>query len=235
MPSSEFEFRAVEHPDWGGARIQRSVLMIPCAEWVQSVYSTQFELNGKTLIVPNRDYPYEGLLVYQNGENWKFVDCIALNVQTRNGHQLSFVDPGFLPFVRLTPWKTTYVYTAVLPGHSFGSAKRLKVQVTNTLTLAVTYTLHATEHDKTVTGNIEISFAKGALTPESGNVLTIKPFVDLRHMFGHSPFENYRVSFCGEWDSCIRMGSYDRMLSFYSLPAKSLDSTDRSFWVGATN
>ena len=71
-PFQDFEYDPIENPDWGFARNVRAALLTPSAEWVQSVCSFPFEVNGKTFIAPNRDYPYEGLVAYHAGENWKF-------------------------------------------------------------------------------------------------------------------------------------------------------------------
>jgi len=45
------------------------------ASWSQSVFSVSFkDLSEK--IIPNRDYPYEGLSVLIEGENFHFLDGI---------------------------------------------------------------------------------------------------------------------------------------------------------------
>src|SRR5690348_15927006 len=84
----EFELSACENPDWAGARTPRTAILAPSGEWVQSVYSCEFDLNGRKFIAPNRDYAYEGLLFHSHGENWKFIDCLAFNLRTRDGRQI---------------------------------------------------------------------------------------------------------------------------------------------------
>src|SRR5215210_2126813 len=101
---------AIELPDWGYARNPRAVLMSTSAEWSQSVYSCSFESQGKRLIAPNRDYPYEGLLAHQDGENWKFIDCIGLGLRDGDGRYLPLApEPGSSAVV-LDPWQVTYAY-----------------------------------------------------------------------------------------------------------------------------
>ena len=160
MSFHEFEFESAENPDWHFARVRRSVLMIPSAEWVQSMFSCQFELGNKTFIAPNRDYPYEGLLVHQEGENWKFIDCIALSIQTHDGQQLSFFNNGSPPVVRVTPWKATYCYTASLPD-------RANLPPMARIPVSVCYRLHSASFGQRISGSIEVVFREVALVAET--------------------------------------------------------------------
>ena len=65
------EIPPVEHKN--PALTKHLVLKRPQALWSQSVFSVPFgDLSEK--IVPNRDYPYEGLSVLIRGENSHFLD-----------------------------------------------------------------------------------------------------------------------------------------------------------------
>jgi hypothetical protein len=199
--------------------------MIPSAEWVQSIFSCEFELNGRTFIAPNRDYPYEGLLVHQDGENWKFIDCIAINLQSQDGRSLSFFEETTLPTVRLSPWEVTYFYEAVLEPDAIkglppdrGWRRPGEPRPEATVPFSVSYRLHSAPLLGAVTGSIEVECFGAFSHPEVA--WTIQPFVDLRHMFGHSEFDKYRVEFLGECDQYVRISSYNRVLTFYLPPGK---------------
>jgi hypothetical protein len=72
MPLRDLEFHSHENLDSGFARNLRTVFLGPSAECVQSIFSCQFEVNGKRLVTPNREYPCERLMVHQDGENCRF-------------------------------------------------------------------------------------------------------------------------------------------------------------------
>lgn len=203
-------FPSSENPDWGYARTKRCVLMTPSAEWVQSVYSCQFQLNNKTYIVPNRDYPYEGLMVYQDGENWKFIDCIALAIQKD--------DNNFIPLsslseitVRVNPWVATYCYT--VPKSLFhGNEDRDQH-------LYVSYYLNSCNSPELVTGCVEVYFPDGHQIQLDNPIrLILQPFLDIRHMYtAGSDFWNYRVQIDqnSPGNMKIQISAYNRTLTFY--------------------
>jgi glycogen debranching enzyme len=207
-PFEECKFISEENPDWGYCRTLRSVLMTPSAEWVQSVYSCQFDLNGKKFIVPNRDYPYEGLLASLDGENWKFLDCIALSLQSSDGQYLSFLEDSTYQSVHVDPWSVTYHYTALL-WHDNSEVK---------LPFSVSYYMHSTGSPDLVTGFVDVNFDQSLFPDNTDIILTIKPFVDVRHMFASSDFHNYNISFTRDDQELIHIRNYNRLLTFHLPP-----------------
>jgi hypothetical protein len=108
-----FTFPPEQNPDWGFARNLRTVLMTASAEWVQGAYSSSVNLDDQELVVPNRDYPYEGLLAYQGGENWKFIDCVGVGFATlgqgdKAPQQALDWSPG--GSIDVAPWQVAYNY-----------------------------------------------------------------------------------------------------------------------------
>jgi len=75
-----------------------TILKRPAASWSHSVYSVPFA--GK--IIPNRDYPYEGLSYVLDGKNHHILDGIAIGIV---GHELK---PSR---VLAYPWKVIYSYS----------------------------------------------------------------------------------------------------------------------------
>ncbi len=173
----------IEDPDWGYARNKRCVLMAPSAEWVQSVYSAQFELNGKKFIAPNRDYPYEGLLVHQNGENWKFIDCIALALEYAGGQGIPFVIDPAEPLVNINPWRVTYCYK--ITGFDFQTGKKDQIP------FFVSYYLNSKNKPELITGCVELYFPKGLVCGGGEIVPIIQPFIDIRHMYFDCEINRY--------------------------------------------
>jgi hypothetical protein len=200
---------AIENADWGYARSKRCVLMVPSAEWVQSVYSCTFTLNGKEFTAPNRDYPYEGLAVHQDGENWKFIDCIALALQHHDGNPIPFVIDTFSPTVQINPWKVTYCYK-ILDAPAGGSKSK-------EIPFFVSYYLNSNNTPKLATGCVELYFPQGLVFEGGGIRPIIQPFVDIRHMYeSNDSIEGYH-----KWDEIrgnrkqIHVTHYNRRLTFY--------------------
>lgn len=194
-----FEYEAKEALDWGYARNRRIVLMTPSAEWVQSVYSCPLDVRGKKLIVPNRDYPYEGLMVHQDGENWKFIDCVAVGLRRDDGSYVPLhVDPKSP--VRVDPWQVTYSY--------IGFFKQYQVS------FSVSYRLNSKTTPELATGYVEVSFTK-SFPKECGHLdVVIQPFLDIRHMYENSNIDDYRIEH--EPDSGrVHISAYNRMMTFY--------------------
>jgi hypothetical protein len=79
------------------AKTLHTILKRPVASWSHSVYSVPFF----DKIVPNRDYPYEGLSYVMDGRNYHILDGIAIGVV---GHELK---PSR---VLAYPWKVIYSY-----------------------------------------------------------------------------------------------------------------------------
>lgn len=199
---------SIEYPDWAYARNQRCVLMAPSAEWIQSVYSCRFELGGKQFVAPNRDYPYEGLLVYQDGENWKFIDCVALALQYQDGKNIPFIADDARPTVQANPWKVTYGYRVLDTDLESGKKRELPFYVS--------YYLNSDNTPKLVTGCVEFYFPEGLVCGGGGIIPTIQPFVDIRHMYGGSSFSSYSVweGYKGNYKQ-IHISNSNRTLTFY--------------------
>ncbi|MFN2285996.1 MAG: amylo-alpha-1,6-glucosidase [Anaerolineae bacterium] len=222
-------FPSQENPDWGYVRTPRAALMVPSAEWVQSVFSCPFHLNGKMYIVPNRDYPYEGLLVYQNGENWKFIDCIALSVQDSQGRQLPVVPDASDQAVRMTPWDVTYAYH--VPYSALGSDEE------GGIPFLVSYYLNSENTPSTITGCVELYFPQGLTHNGVDLVPTLQPFIDIRHMYDTANLSAYLIQ--QESDEAhgsrlhISSTDHNRILTFYvpsSVSTTVFEKPDRQHW-----
>ena len=189
----DFEYDPIENPDWSFARNVRATLLIPSTEWVQSVCSFPFEVNGKTFIAPNRDYPYEGLVAYHAGENWKFIDCIGLSLQLQNGGQIPLTPAK----VKINPWRVEYRYDGAIP-------------------VSVSYYLDSQNSPELLTGCVEFYFPQGLAYENDRVIPVIQPFVDIRHMYGSSRFEDYRITSEFEELRRIHISNYNRVLTFFS-------------------
>jgi glycogen debranching enzyme len=204
LPTFEcFEFPSVESHDWGYARSKRCVLMSTSAEWVQSVTSFPFELNGKKFIAPNRDYPYEGLLVSQNGENWKILDCVALALFREDGQPLSLIGSN----VKISPWETHYFYRA------FGINAQLDEE--GGAPFSVSYYLDNVKTPDMVTGSIEIKAPEGLVFGDTKIKLLLQPFIDIRHMYSSADFYNYKLFDEVADNRLIHITDGNRRLTFY--------------------
>lgn len=196
-------FPSVENPDWGYARTCRAVLMAPSVDWVQSVYSCQLDFNNKRLIAPNRDFPYEGLTVYQDGENWKLIDCLALGLLHNGRFQPLIADPGEQA-VQLNPWQATYTYRMAYDPW----LGRVPIQLT--------YYLNSSNTPEWVSGCVEL-YCPG--WPDAGVGdwhFFLQPFLDIRHMFGRSDFHLYQAWPSGEaGDERFNLQVENHALSFY--------------------
>lgn len=193
-------FPAEESRDWGFARTKRSVLMVPSAEWVQSVFSCQFDLNGRRFVAPNRDYAYEGLCAHQEGENWKFIDSIAISCQDASGRYCPAIESQST--VDVSPFRATYNYAFQCPGSNSGA-----------IPISASYYLHSQSAADVMTSVFELS-SPSLEYPAA--VVTIKPFVDVRHMFAGSDFDNYTVERRQHGSQqAIHITNYNRALSLY--------------------
>ncbi len=76
-----------------------TVLKRPQASWAQSVFSVTANMK----LMPNRDYPYEGLSMVVDDDNWHILDGIAVGL-TGEGGRLE--QRGVTAY----PWKTIYHY-----------------------------------------------------------------------------------------------------------------------------
>ena len=189
----DFEYDPIENPDWSFARNVRATLLAPSTEWVQSVCSFPFEANGKTFIAPNRDYPYEGLVAYHGGENWKFIDCIGLSLQLQSGGQIPLTPAK----VKINPWRVEYQYVGAIP-------------------VSVSYYLHSQNSPELLTGCVEFHFPQGLAYENDRVIPVIQPFVDIRHMYGSSHFKDYRIANEFKEPRRIQISNYNRVLTFLS-------------------
>lgn len=211
MSSGDLEFHSHEDSDWGYARTKRTVLMSRSAEWVQSVFSCRFESNGKPLVAPNRDYPYEGLMAHHEGEHWRFIDCVAVSVQSFDGRWATLVENDASPAVRVNPDQVTYLYRYSVPHPETGQED---------VRLAVAYRLHSASPAGMPTGSIELSFLANDARPPPWAAVVVQPFLDLRHMFAGSDFGRYRVVPSYRGGQRVEVHCYNRRLTLF-LPAGS--------------
>lgn len=167
-----------EIPDWGFARNKKATLMVPSAEWVQSIFSCQINLNDKFIIAPNRDSSYEGLLAYNNGENWKFIDFIGISIQDQEGKYLPVFASDTSPCVYLSPWMVTYCY--------FVSLKSIGIQSQECIPFYVNYYLNSQSPSHLTTGYVEVSYPDGLKFGATTLKPSIHPFFDIRHMYHES-------------------------------------------------
>jgi glycogen debranching enzyme len=219
--SCRLELVPEESPDWDYARNKRVVLMAPSAEWVQSVYSVTWELDGARFIAPNRDYPYEGLLAHHAGENWKFIDCIALALRDRDGRHLPVQPNPAVGGVRATPWRTAYAYVAAAPGNG-GEIP---------VPFFAVYYLGSNSSPELATAELDVYFPRPAR--EMGLTLIVQPFLDIRHMYAGSNFGDYRLHH-DEQQRRLHVVYMDRRVTFH-LPQRPagvvlFDSPQRIAW-----
>ncbi len=166
--------------DWGYARNPRTVLMTTSAEWCQSVYSCTFESRGKRLTAPNRDYPYEGLLAHQEGENWKFIDCIGLGLRDGTGRYLPLAPEPDDSAVVLDPWQVTYAYRAILPNDA-------------EVPLRMAFYLASPGSPEAATGGVTVYIPRGSERSGLPLTLVVQPFLDIRHMYAEADIAAYRL------------------------------------------
>ncbi|WP_319576499.1 amylo-alpha-1,6-glucosidase [uncultured Desulfobacter sp.] len=201
-------FPSRENFDWGFARNRRSVLMVPSAEWVQSIHSCQVNLNGKHMIAPNRDTPYEGLEGYHEGENWKFIDFFGLSISDQTGRYLPIDVSNDADSVFLNPWKVTYHYFIPrdLPGWD----------LPEDIPFYVTYYLNSKSPNGLTTGFVELSCPAGLRFNDVVLTPTLHPFVDIRHMYWEPRYFGYKTHFESKGDhSRIVISNENRTLVFF--------------------
>ncbi|MEM2925035.1 MAG: amylo-alpha-1,6-glucosidase [Methanocellales archaeon] len=147
------ELPPVEDLSYNGAFIKQAILKRPQATWSQSIFSCSFE----DKVIPNRDYPYQGLHVLIDGENWKFLDGIAIGIK-KEGRYL----PLEANSVLLYPWKMIYRYI----GENFKlnvDYYLLRCEERNGIAARVLLTLQAMEKPLVA--------------------IDVEPYADIRHMY----------------------------------------------------
>jgi hypothetical protein len=110
-----FSLDPLEDPDWGYARTRRLLLRRASFEYCQSGQCVPFGTDG--LVCPNRDYPYEGLSAVVEGENWKFLDTIAIGLSKPDGTPYELVQQQ----ATACPWETTYRFNVSDSGITVGT------------------------------------------------------------------------------------------------------------------
>ena len=165
-------------------------------------FFVQTKLNGKLLHLPNRDYPFEGLMVHHDGENWKFIDCIGLGMQRQDGSYVPLENLPTIEAVRLNPWLMTYYYKT--PSWA------------GDLPVTVSYYLNSINSPTLTSGCIEFCFPNGRKVGDEYLTPVIEPFIDLRHMFYPGNLNGYEVQM-DEADETqrVHLSCYNRTLSFY--------------------
>ncbi|MEM3040244.1 MAG: hypothetical protein QXO54_05515 [Candidatus Methanomethylicaceae archaeon] len=98
LPNIEVEVQ--EDQDWDFARNKQVLLKARMGEWSSSVFSVEVFLKNERFVGPNRDYPYQGLLVSKGGKAYKLLD----------GIMFSMAD-GVAEKVCVGPYKARYIYT----------------------------------------------------------------------------------------------------------------------------
>ncbi len=154
------ELKPVE--DKNRAMTRHVILKRPQASWSQSVFSVSF---GDSLekIVPNRDYPYEGLSVLINGENFHFMDGIAVGVKKGERYVKLRAKK-----VAVFPWKAIYYYE----------------NEEESLNLAITYYLMNIEAKPN-------GISACVSLKSNASSVVIEPIVDIRHMYDYSGPEKH--------------------------------------------
>ena len=137
------------------------ILKRPQASWSQSVFSVPFE----NKIIPNRDYPYEGLSVLINEENYHFLDGIAV-VAKKGSRYIKLRAKKVTAF----PWKMIYHYE--------------NEEDLRKVNLAVTYYLMDI-------GAKQNSFSACVSLESNASSVVIEPIVDIRHMYDESASERH--------------------------------------------
>lgn len=150
----------------GGSRTRHVILKRRSASLSQSAFSCQvFEK-----VAPNRDYPYEGLFAMVGPDYWKFIDTIALGVQS-NGRQLKLAPAE----VKATPWSCEYSYEA------------------DGLAIRAMYYLYKVNNG--ASGYMDVSIeGPGARSSK----ISFEPYFDVRFMYDQSAPENIQAGVSGD-------------------------------------
>jgi len=149
------ELQPVEHKN--PALTQHVIVKRMQASWSQSVFSVPFG-DSSEKIIPNRDYPYEGLSVLIEGENFHFLDGIVVGV--KNGSRYIKLRAKK---VIASPWEMIYYYENEEEG----------------IHLTITYYLMNTGAMKNgVTACVSLE--------TNASSIVIEPIVDIRHMYDES-------------------------------------------------
>ncbi len=135
------------------------ILKRPQASWSQSVFSVPFG----NKIIPNRDYSYEGLSVLINGENFHFMDGIAVGVKSGDEYVELHANK-----VVASPWKAIYYY---------GNETRKTNLIINYYLMNV--------------GSEPDGIVASVLLESNASSIVVEPIVDIRHMYDESAPESH--------------------------------------------
>jgi hypothetical protein len=104
LPNNEkdlyIEVPVTEEEDWDYARNKQVLLKSPIGEWSSSVFSCGITIGGEDFFGPNRDYPYQGLLVSKGTDVYKILDAMMFAMKEKGSRN-----------VRVSPLQATYYYT----------------------------------------------------------------------------------------------------------------------------
>ncbi|MHC1635825.1 MAG: amylo-alpha-1,6-glucosidase, partial [Candidatus Methanospirareceae archaeon] len=153
--------------DVNPARTKHILLKRPQASLSQSVFSVPFG-NSLEKVIPNRDYPYEGLSVIIEGENFHFLDGIAVGAK-EGGRYVKLRARE----VKASPWRAVYYY-----GREGDESAKID--------LSVSYYLC----DMDSLG-IQEGISMCVFLESTASSLVIEPIVDIRHMYDESAPEKH--------------------------------------------
>ncbi|WP_456486777.1 hypothetical protein [Candidatus Alkanophaga liquidiphilum] len=161
MTSNFFSTTLPPVEDKDPARTKHVILKRPQASWAQSVFSVPC---GRYLekLIPNRDYPYEGLNVMLDSENHHFLDGVAVGVKTNCKGDCARLKPTK---VVASPWKAVYFYEG------------------DNVRVSVDYYLMALAGE---------GIAARLLFRTNAPILVLEPFFDIRHMYDESSPEAHQ-------------------------------------------
>jgi glycogen debranching enzyme len=163
------------HPveDKNPALTRHAIIKRPQASWSQSVFSVP--LGNK--IIPNRDYPYEGLSVLINGENYHFLDGIAVGVK-KDGEYVALSAKN----VNVSPWKMSYSYGNEAEHVSLTASYYLMNIGTKQNGCTACFLLES---------NALSPYRACGVVGQSPTAVVIEPIVDIRHMYDYSEPEGH--------------------------------------------
>ncbi|MDD1766293.1 MAG: hypothetical protein LUQ00_00030, partial [Candidatus Methanomethyliaceae archaeon] len=88
MPDDEkglyLDVPATEEEDWDYARNRQVLLKSPIGEWSSSVFSCGITIGSEEFVGPNRDYPYQGLLISKGTDVYKTLDGIMFAMEGKD-------------------------------------------------------------------------------------------------------------------------------------------------------
>ena len=156
------------------ARTKQVILKRPHASWSQSAYSVPF---GEK-IVSNRDYPYEGLSVLLDGENYHFLDGIAVGVK-KGGEYVKLAPKQ----VTVSPWKLTYLYE--------NAAEQVNLVTSYYLMKGAGARQNGITATVILESNALSPYRAHEVLGQSPTAVVIEPLVDIRHMYEYSQPEEH--------------------------------------------